>query len=73
MKTIKRILTSVLAMALVCAFLLTGCSIPKILHYDTVPGVAATYGDGQELTTGQYLAYLYLEFENLFVVTDSHK
>ena len=65
MKNVKRILTSVLAMALVCAFLLTGCSIPKI-HYNSIPDTAATYGDGKVLTSAQYLAYLYLEFENLY-------
>ena len=31
-----------------------------------LPAVAATYGDGQELSTQQYLAYLYLEFENIY-------
>lgn len=32
-----------------------------------LPAVAATYGDGQELSTQQYLAYLYLEFENIYL------
>jgi len=33
---------------------------------ESLPEIAATYGNGQELTTKQYLAYLYLEFENLY-------
>ena len=32
----------------------------------TRPTIAATYKNGQEITTQQYLAYLYLEFENLY-------
>ena len=32
----------------------------------TRPTIAATYKNGQEITTQQYLAYLYLEFENVY-------
>ena len=32
----------------------------------TRPTIAATYGNGQELTTQQYLAYLYMEFEYIY-------
>ena len=65
MKNIARILTAVLAMVLVCALMLTGCSIPKI-QYNSIPTTAATYGDGQTISSGEYLAYLYLEFENIY-------
>lgn len=65
MKNTKRILCAVLAMAMLLSVMLTGCDRPKIT-VNKVSGVAATYGDGQEITTGQYLAYLYLEFENLY-------
>ena len=65
MKNILRILCSVLALAVLCTVLMTGCSVPKIA-YNKLPDTAATYGDGQSLSTGEYLAYLYLEFENLY-------
>lgn len=58
MKNITRILCTVLAVAM----LLTGC---KIVLPGT-PAVAATYGDGQTISTGEYLAYLYLNFENVY-------
>ena len=38
---------------------------PSVI-FNSLPQTAATYGDGQVITTGQYLAYLYLEFENLY-------
>lgn len=65
MKNIMRILTAVLAVTLLCTALLTGCEVPKI-QYDSIPDTAVTYGDGQSLSTGEYLAYLYLEFENIY-------
>ena len=65
MKNTKRILMAVLAMVMVLSVMLTGCSRPQVT-FNKVPDTAATYGDGQELTTGQYLAFLYLEFENLY-------
>lgn len=61
MKNIIRILSAVLALSM----LLTGCSLWK----PTLEGpgdVAATYGDGQELSTGEYLAYLYNEINNIY-------
>ena len=39
---------------------------PTSFQPTTLPTIAATYADGKELTTSQYLAYLYLEFENLY-------
>lgn len=61
MKNIIRILSVVLVLSM----LLTGCSLWK----PTLEGagqVAATYGDGQELSTGEYLAYLYNELNNIY-------
>lgn len=61
MKNIIRILSVVLVLCM----LLTGCSLWK----PTLEGagqVAATYGDGQELSTGEYLAYLYNELNNIY-------
>lgn len=55
MKNTIRILCAVLAMAM----LMTGC---KIMLPGT-PDVAATYEGGQ-LTTGEYLAYLFLHFDD---------
>ena len=65
MKNTKRILCAVLAVAMVLSVMLTGCDRPKVT-INKVPAVAATYGDGQQLTTGEYLAYLYLTFENTY-------
>lgn len=39
---------------------------PTSFQPTTLPTIAAVYENGKELTTGQYLAYLYLEFENLY-------
>ena len=64
MKNTKRILMAVLAMVMVLSVMLTGCSRPQVT-FNKVPDTAATYSGG-EITTGQYLAYLYLEFENLY-------
>ncbi len=61
MKNTIRILSVLLALSM----LLTGCSLWK----PTLEGpgdVAATYGDGQELSTGEYLAYLYNEINNIY-------
>lgn len=33
----------------------------------TTPAIAATYGDGQQITTQHYLAHLYLAFEDIYV------
>ena len=61
MKNITRILCAVLAITL----LMTGCTMPKIVLPGT-PNVAATYGDGKTISTGEYLAYLYLNFEQIY-------
>lgn len=61
MKNVTKIICAVLAMAM----LLTGCAMPKITLPGT-PAVAATYGDGQTISTGEYLAYLYLNFEQVY-------
>ncbi|MBR5615564.1 MAG: hypothetical protein IKW66_01970, partial [Clostridia bacterium] len=65
MKNIKRIVGAALALVMLLSVLLTGCSVPKIA-YNKIPNTAATYGDNQTLTSGEYLAYLYLEFENMY-------
>lgn len=65
MKNIKRTIAAMLAMVMLLSVLLTGCGVPKIT-YNKLPDTAATYGDNQKLTSGQYLAYLYLEFENMY-------
>ena len=65
MKRTIRILSAVLALALSLSVMLTGCDLWK----PTLPGmsnVAATYGDGQEISTGEYLAYLYMNFYTLY-------
>ncbi|MBE6806698.1 MAG: hypothetical protein E7527_01605 [Ruminococcaceae bacterium] len=54
MKNTIRILSAVLVLSM----LLTGCSLWKPVVSST-PDVAATYGDGQTIATGEYLAYLY--------------
>lgn len=60
MKNIARMLCAVLAIAM----LLTGCTMPKI-NLPGTPDVAVTYGD-QTISTGEYLAYLYMNFENVY-------
>lgn len=65
MKRTIRILSAVLALTLAMSVMLTGCDLWK----PTLPGVgdvAATYGDGQEISTGEYLAYLYMNFSNVY-------
>ncbi len=63
MKNVKRILGLVLA----CAMLLTvlaGCSMPKII----LGGTPTTVGtiDGKEVATGEYLAYMYIQFMDVY-------
>ena len=65
MKNIKRMIATVLAMVMLLSVMLTGCGVPKIA-FNKIPDTAATYGDNQKLTSGEYLAYLYLEFENMY-------
>lgn len=65
MKNIMRILSAALVAVLLCTAILTGCSVPKI-EVPSIPDTAATYGDGKTVSTGEYLAYLYLEFENIY-------
>lgn len=64
MNNAKRILCSVLAVALLLSMMLTGCSMPKITLKGT-GDVAAYYGD-TTISTGEYLAYLYNEFYNMY-------
>ena len=61
MKNTIRILCAVLAIAM----LMTGCTMPKIVLPGT-PDVAVTTSDGQSLSTGEYLAHLYLNFEQMY-------
>ena len=64
MKHTTKLLCGLLAAVMLMSVLLTGCSMPK----PTLPGmgnVAATYGD-QEISTGEYLAYLYLNFNDIY-------
>lgn len=64
MKHTTKLLCGLLAAVMLMSVLLTGCTLPK----PTLPGVgnvAATYGD-QEISTGEYLAYLYLNFNNIY-------
>ena len=58
MKNIIRILCAVLAMTM----LLSGC---KIMLPGT-PDVAMTASNGQSVSTGEYLAHLYLNFEQMY-------
>lgn len=44
----------------------TGPSTQSNTLLDALPTVAATYGDGQAVTTQQYLAYLYLNFADIY-------
>ena len=67
MKHTIRILGAVLALSM----LLTGCSLWQPFVSKT-PEVAATYGDGQELSTGEYLAYLYLNIYDICEYYDSY-
>lgn len=63
MKNLKRILSLVLS----CVMLLTvlaGCSMPKII----LGGTPKTVGtiDGREIPTGEYLAYMYTSFMDVY-------
>ena len=60
MKNVKRLICAVLALTL----LLTGCAAPKLVLGGT-PRVAGTVGD-TTVTTGEYLAYLYSTFYNMY-------
>lgn len=64
MNHMKRLACAVLALALCGAFLLTGCSAPRLTIGGTA-NTAATIGD-TTLSTGEYLAYLYNSFYNLY-------
>ncbi|MBQ4332252.1 MAG: hypothetical protein IJC33_00525 [Clostridia bacterium] len=64
MNNAKRILCSVLAVAMLLSIMLTGCSMPKITFKGT-GDVAAHYGD-TAISTGEYLAYLYNEFYSMY-------
>ncbi len=63
MKNIKRIISLTLA----CVMLLTvlaGCSMPKLV----IGGTPKTVGtlDGQDVATGEYLAYMYTSFMDVY-------
>ncbi|MBQ8683173.1 MAG: hypothetical protein IJ518_01490 [Clostridia bacterium] len=64
MKYTKRILCTVVAVALLLSVMLTGCSMPKLVIGGT-PDIAGTVGD-REITTGEYLAYLYNTFNEMY-------
>ena len=63
MKSIKRILTCMLAAVLMLS-VLAGCSMPKLFIGGT-PAVAGTVG-GEDIATGEYLAYLYNTFYTMY-------
>lgn len=60
MTKMKRLASGILALALCCCALLTGCSAPRLTIGGTAD-TAATIGD-TTLSTGEYLAYLYNVF-----------
>lgn len=64
MKHTNRILCTVLALVMLVSVMLTGCTLPKPTLSGT-GNVAATYGD-KEIATGEYLAYLYLNFSQVY-------
>ena len=64
MKHTNRILCTVLAVVLLVSVMLTGCTLPKPTLTGT-GNVAATYGD-TEISTGEYLAHLYLNFSQVY-------
>lgn len=64
MKTVKHIFCAALAVCLLLSVMLTGCSAPKLVIGGT-PDVAGTV-NGEPLSTGEYLAYLYNSFYNVY-------
>ena len=64
MKLTKRIFCTVLTVALLLSVMLTGCSLPRLTIGGT-PAIAGTVG-GREVTTGEYLAYLYNTFNEIY-------
>lgn len=62
MKKMFRVLCAVLALTMLLTAV--GCSAPKLTLGGT-PDVAGTV-DGEELSTGEYLAYLYNSFYNVY-------
>lgn len=64
MKLSKRILCTILALTLVLSMALTGCSLPRLTIGGT-PDIAGTVAD-REVTTGEYLAYLYNTFYEVY-------
>lgn len=63
MKNVKRILSLVLAGVMMLT-VLAGCSMPKLV----LGGTPATVGtiDGKEVATGEYLAYMYTQFMDVY-------
>lgn len=63
MKNLKRFLSLVLAGVMMLT-VLAGCSMPKII----LGGTPKTVGtiDGREIPTGEYLAYMYTSFMNVY-------
>ncbi len=63
MKQIKRALSILLAGVMVLS-LLTGCAMPKLV----IGGTPKTVGtiSGRDIATGEYLAYLYLAYEEAY-------
>lgn len=64
MKHFTRTLCTVLAAVMLLSTMLAGCSAPKLMIGGT-PDVAGTVGD-REIPTGEYLAYLYNTFYDMF-------
>lgn len=64
MKNAKRMLCAVVAMVMLLSVMLTGCSMPKLMIGGT-PDVAGTVA-GREVSTGEYLAYLYNTFYEMY-------
>ncbi len=69
MSKVKRLFSAAVAavMLLVC---MTGCSAPKLFLGGT-PENAATIGD-VTISTGEYLAYLFTTFDNMYAQSDGY-
>lgn len=64
MKLTKRILCAAIVAVMMLSMMLAGCSAPKLIIGGT-PDVAGTVAD-KEISTGEYLAYLYNTFYTMY-------